>query len=238
VFSIDGGATSSSAALLAQSASGQSYPPDVIAATARLATQAPPADPPAPPPPAPAVPDAVRAAITRVQTGLAAQADIAAAAGLPYGAVLVHRHAGILPAADVAPAMRAAGEAAAATALDQGACVADLSAVHILQLLPGQARAAAREHLPGMVVSRDAARDAARTRDHVRNLAAASIAAAGPTQAAAIEADDLALLTSQALYLESTCAEIARPVPAARNAPAADAGIAAATELGLPLWCG
>ena len=47
----------------------------------------------------------------------------------------------------------AAGETAPAAALDRGGCVADLSAVHTLQLLPGQARAAAREQLPGLAVS-------------------------------------------------------------------------------------
>ncbi|MGH3201326.1 MAG: hypothetical protein ACRDP5_04620, partial [Streptosporangiaceae bacterium] len=218
----------------------QPYPPDIIAATTSLAAQVPPPALPAPSQRAagPAALEAVEAVIARVQTGLAAQADIAAAAGLSYGAVLLHRHASVLPAADVSPAMRAAGETAAAAALDQGACVADLSAVHTLQLLPGQARAAIGRHLPGLSVSRDAVRDAARTRDHMRDLAAAAIkaAGAGPAQLA-IDPDELALLTSQALYLETTSSAMARPVPATRNTPAADAGIAAAAELGLPLWC-
>jgi len=213
---------------------GEPYPPDVLAAMAALAAQ----PPPAPLQRAAAGSEDVEAVIARVQTGLAAQADIAAAAGLSYGAVLLHRHAGVLPASDVSPAMRTAGEAAAAAALDQGACVADLSAVHTLQLLPGQARAAIGEHLPGLSVSRDAVRDAARTRAHVRDLAAAAIPAArpGPAQPA-IDPAELALLTSRALYLETTSSAAARPVPAARNAPAADAGLAAAAELGLPLWC-
>ena len=217
---------------------GEPYPPDVLAAMAALAAQPPSAPLPDPPQRAAAGSEDVEAVIARVQTGLAAQADIAAAAGLSYGAILLHRHAGVLPAADVSPAMRAAGEVAAAVALDQGACVADLSAVHTLQLLPGQARAAIGEHLPGLSVSRDAVRDAARTRAHVRDLAAAAIPAArpGPAQPP-IDPVELALLTSQALYLETTSSAMARPVPAARNAPAADAGIAAAAELGLPLWC-
>ena len=229
--------------------SGQPYPPDVDAAVADLAAAPGPDPVPAAVPPVPpdaAAPDraaneVVRATVARVQSGLAAQADIAAAAGVPYGAVLLHRDAGILPAADVAPAMRAAGEAAAAAALDQGACVADLSAVHTLQLLPARARAAARQQLPGLSASRDAARDAVFTRDHVRFLAAAdftvSASPASPPQPAAIDPADLALLTSQALHLETISSEIARPVPATRNAPAADAGIATAAELGLPLWC-
>jgi hypothetical protein len=45
------------------------------------------------------------------------------------------------------------------------------------------------------------------------------------------------VLTSYALFLESVAGELARPVPARRNAAAADAGIAAAAELGLALWC-
>jgi hypothetical protein len=107
-------------------------------------------------------PDDVRATIAGVQEGRAAQADIAAVAGVPYGVVLLHRDAGLLPAADLAPPVREAGEAAAVAALDRGGCVADLSAVHTLQLLPARAAAAARTRLPGMVVSRDAVRDAVR----------------------------------------------------------------------------
>jgi hypothetical protein len=222
------------AALSAQD--GQPYPPDVTAASASLAAQEPPAAPPAPQQAA-AGPEAVQAVITRVQTGLAAQADIAAAAGIPYGAVLLHRHAGILPAADMSPAMRTAGEAAATAALDQGACVADLSAVHTLQLMPARARAAAGQYLPGLSVSRDAVRDAVRTRDHVRDLAAAAITGGADPAQPAIDLADLALLTSRAQHLETASSEIARPVPATRNTPAADAGIAAAAELGLTLWC-
>jgi hypothetical protein len=183
----------------------------------------------------------VQAVITGVQKGRAAQADIAVAVGVPYGVVLLHRDAGVWPAADLAPAMRAAGETAAAAALDHGGCMADLSAVHTLQLLPGQARAAVREQLPGLVVSRDAVRDAVLTQDHIRSLGAADLTVtAGPgslPQPAAIDLADLELLTRQALHLETVAGDLARPVPAARETAAAEAGIAAAAELGLALWC-
>jgi hypothetical protein len=183
----------------------------------------------------------VRAVIARVQEGRAAQADIAAAAGVPYGVVLLHRDAGVWPAADLAPAMRAAGETAAAAALDHGGCVADLSAVHTLHLLPGQAQAAVREQLLALAVSRDAVRDAVFTRDHIRSLAAADFTVTAgpgsPPQPAAIDPADLDLLTRQALHLETVAGELARPVPAAWETAAAEAGIAAAAELGLALWC-
>ena len=183
----------------------------------------------------------VRAVIARVQEGLAAQADIAAAAGVPYGVVLLHRDAGVWPAADLAPAMRAAGETAAAVALDHAGCVADLSAVHTLQLLPGQAQAAVREQLPALAVSRDTVRDAVFTRDHIRSLGAAdftvTVGPGSPPQPAAIDPADLDLLTRQALHLETVAGELARPVPAIRETAAAEAGIAAAAELGLALWC-
>ena len=183
----------------------------------------------------------VQAVITGVQEGRAAQADIAAAAGVPYGVVLLHRDAGVWPAADLAPAMRAAGETAAAAALDRGGCVADLSAVYTLQLLPDAARAAVREQLPALAVSRDAVRDAVLTRDHIRFLAAAGFTvSAGPNsppQPAAIDPADLDLLTRLALQLETAAGELARPAPTARETAAAEAGIAAAAELGLALWC-
>ncbi len=58
-----------------------------------------------------------------------------------------------------------------------------------------------------------------------------------PPQPAVIDPADLDLLTRRALHLETVAGELARPVPAARNAAAAEAGIAAAAELGLALWC-
>lgn len=228
---------------------GQPYPPDLLTAIADLAAEHDPGQHASASAQTTrhaatlgaAVPGSVQAVIARVQEGRAAQADIAAVAGVPYGMVLLHRDAGVWPAADLAPAMRAAGEAAAAAALDRGKCVADLSAVHTLQLLPDRARAAARAQLPGLLVSREAVRDAVATRDHMRFLRAADFAVStGPDslpQPATIDPADLDLLTRQALYLETVTGELAHPVPAARNMAAADAGIAAAAELGLALWC-
>jgi hypothetical protein len=66
------------------------------------------------------VPDqaAYQKLLASVQAGTACMADIAAFAGQPYGTVLLHRPAGILPAADLAPGMRAAGEKAAGQAVE------------------------------------------------------------------------------------------------------------------------
>lgn len=235
-------------AVLARHA-GQPYPPDLLTAIAGLAAGHDPGQETSASAQAAqhaaalgaAGGDTVQPTIARVQEGRAAQADIAAVAGIPYGVVLLHRDAGVLPAADLAPAMRAAGETAAAAALGCGACVADLSAVHTLQLLPDRARAAARAQLPGLVASRDAVRDAVLTRDHIRFLSAAEFTVStepdSMPQPAALDPADLDLLTRQALHLETVAGELARPAPAARNAAAADASIAAAAELGLALWC-
>jgi len=228
---------------------GQPYPPDVLTAVASLAADHDAGQETSASAQAgrhaaslrTAGPGDVRATITAVQEGRSAQADIAAAAGVPYGVVLLHRDAGVLPAADLAPAIRAAGEAAAAAALDYGGCVADLSAVHTLQLLPARAATAARSQLPGLVVSRDAVWDAVATRDHIRFLGAADFTVStgpdSPPQPAAIDPADLDLLTRQAQHLETIADELADPVPATRNTAAAEAGVAAAAELGLALWC-
>jgi hypothetical protein len=226
---------------------GQPYPPDLLTAIENLAASHDPGQ--QTPASAQAAGHAanlgtagpeVQAAVAGVREGRAAQADIAEAARVPYGTVLLHRDAGMLPAVDLNPAIRTAGETAAAAALEHGGCVADLSAVHTLQLLPARAVATARALLPGMAVSRDAVRDAVATRDHVRFLGAADFTMTGPgspPQTAAIDPADLDLLTGQALYLETIAGEFARPVPATRNASAAEAAIAAAAELGLSLWC-
>ena len=58
-----------------------------------------------------------------------------------------------------------------------------------------------------------------------------------PPQPAAIDPADLDLLTRQARQLETIADQFAGPVPATRNTVAAEAGIAAAAELGLALWC-
>ena len=227
---------------------GQPYPPDVLTAIAALAAEHDPGQETSAATQAAwhaatlgAAASDVRAVIARVQDGQAAQADIAAAVGVPYGVVLLHRDAGVLLAADLAPAMRTVGEAAAAAALDRGECVADLSAVHTLQLLPGRVRTAAREQLPGLTVPRDAVRDAVLTRDHIRFLGTADFTVSAgpdsPPQPPAIDPAGLDLLTRQALHLETVAGDLARPVPSTRNAAAAEAGIAAAAELGLALWC-
>ena len=54
-----------------------------------------------------------RAPVTKARPGKAPQADIAAAAGLPSGYVLLARMAGFLPAADLSPGLHQAGQVAA-----------------------------------------------------------------------------------------------------------------------------
>jgi hypothetical protein len=188
------------------------------------------------------VPDqaAYQKLLASVQAGTACMADIAAFAARPYGTVLLHRPAGILPAADLAPGLRAAGEQAARQAVGAGACAADLSSLHLLGLLADDDRLRIRSALPHLTVARSAIDDALLTRDHVRNLSAAtytaSLAPDGTIDRTTITATELALLRAHAETLETVAATAHVHRPAAPATVTADT-IAVARESGLPLWC-
>ncbi len=66
----------------------------------------------------------------------AGAADIARFVRRPYGTVLLHRPAGIMPAADLGQEMRNAGEIAARQAVQAGACAVDLSSLHFDMMRP------------------------------------------------------------------------------------------------------
>jgi hypothetical protein len=180
--------------------------------------------------------------LTRVQGGTASMADIGSFAGQPYGAVLLHRPAGLLPTADLEPRIRAAGEEAARQAVAAGSCVADLSSLHLLSLLTDDDRLRIRSALPGasVTVARSAVDDALLTRDHVRNLSAAtytaSLAPDGTIDRTTLTRAEQALLFTQAEALE-TAASSARARQPATTAGAAADTIAVAREIQLPLWC-
>lgn len=188
------------------------------------------------------VPDqaAYRKLLASAQAGIASMADIAALAGRPYGTVLLHRPAGILPAADLSPGMRAAGEKAARQALKAGACAADLSSLHLLGLVDDDDRLRVRSALPSLTVARSAIDDALLTRDHVRNLSAAtytaSLAPDGTIDRTTITTIEQALLRTRAEDLETITAAAQARRPSAPVAAAADT-IAVARENQLPLWC-
>ena len=188
------------------------------------------------------VPDqaAYQKLLASVQAGTACMADIAAFASQQYGTVLLHRPAGILPAADLAPRIRAAGERAAKQAVEAGACAADLSSLHLLGLLSDDDRLRVRAALPSLTVARSAIDDALLTRDHVRNLSAAtytaSLAPDGTIERTTVTTTEQALLRTRAETLETITTDAHARRPAAPAGAAADA-IAVARENQLPLWC-
>jgi hypothetical protein len=167
-------------------------------------------------------------------------ADIARFAGRPYGTVLLHRPAGVLPAADLAPGLRGAGQQAARRAIAAATCAADLSSLHLLGLLSDDDRLRIRSALPSLIVARAAVDDALLTRDHARGTEAAtytaSLAADGTIERTVLTTIEQALLRGQAETLEKMTASADVRYPRAPGDAAASAlALAAAHELAL--WC-
>lgn len=152
-----------------------------------------------------------------VQAGTSSMADIARFTGRPYGTVLLHRAAGILPATDLAPGLRLAGEQAAEHAVAVGACAADLSSLHLLRLLNDDDRLRIRAALPSLSIARAAVDDTVLTRDHMRGTSVAtytaSLAADGTIERTTLTATQQALLRGQAETLGSHRHFARRPVP-------------------------
>jgi Domain of unknown function (DUF4365) len=170
-------------------------------------------------------------AIISVQAGQAPQAAIATAAGLSYSYILLSRAAGFLPAADLSPGLRQAGQAAARTALNLGRCAVDLSAFHTMAMLPESDRAEIRARIPDLAAVPASGLDITMARDTLRTLAATSSTDDLATDAEIEEqmqlADRLEQIVDQASRL--------RPRPADPS-PAFQTN-AAAIQAGLPLWC-
>jgi Domain of unknown function (DUF4365) len=172
-----------------------------------------------------------RKAITDVQAGRAPQAAIASAVGLPYSYVLLARMAGFQPSADLSPALRLAGQDAARTALHLGKCAADLSAFHIMALLPEADRAEIRARIPDLAAVPASGLDITMTRDNLRTVAAAPAAGASATDAEIDEQMDLAD------RLERAIDQADRLPPGPPDQSPAFQTIAAARQTSLPLWC-
>jgi len=185
-------------------------------------------------------PAAYQRVISEVQRGTATMADIARFTRRPYGTVLLHRPAGILPAADLAPGLRSAGEQAARRATSAGSCAADLSSLHLLSLLEDDDRLRIRSALPRLTVARQAVDDALLTRDHTRVLAAgtytASLSADGTIERTPLTADQQVLLLVQAETLEAAAASAEARYPGTPGDAAASV-ITLAREHHLVLWC-
>jgi len=181
-----------------------------------------------------------RALLTDVQQGAASMAEIARFAGRPYGTVLLHRPAGIFPAAELAPGLRSAGEQAARIAITAGSCAADLPSLHLLGLLDEDDRLRVRAKLPNLIVARAAVDDALLTRDHLRGVAAAtyiaSLASDGTIERTTLTAVQQALLRGQSESLErlTSAADVRYP---RTPGDAAASTLSLAAEHGLAVWC-
>ncbi len=183
---------------------------------------------------------AYQALLTDVQRGAASMADVARLAGRPYGTVLIHRPAGVFPAADLAVGLRAAGERAAGDAIAAGSCVADLSSLHLLGLLDRDDRLRIRAKLPSLIVTRAAVDDALLTRDNLRGVAAATYTASltpdGTIERTTLTAIQKALLREESEALERLASAADVRYPGTPGDAAASARSLAA-ENGLALWC-
>jgi hypothetical protein len=183
---------------------------------------------------------AYQALLTDVQRGSASMVEIARLAGRPYGTVLIHRPAGVFPAADFTAGLRGAGERAAREAIAAGSCVADLSSLHLLGLLDEDDRLRVRAKLPSLIVARAAVDDAALTRDNLRGVAAAtytaSLAPDGTVERTTLSAVQQALFRRESEALEQLASGADVRYPSTPGDAAASARILAA-ESGLPLWC-
>lgn len=181
-----------------------------------------------------------RELLTGVQQGAASMAEIARFAGRPYGTVLLHRAAGILPAADLVVGLRSAGEQAAKKAITARSCVADLSSLHLLGLLDDDDRLRVRAALPHLIVTRAVVDDTLLTRDHLRGVAAAtytaSLAPDGTIERTTLTAVQQALLRGQAETLEQL-ADSAQTLYPSTPGDAAASTLTLASEQALTLWC-
>lgn len=185
-------------------------------------------------------PAAYRTLLARVQEGQASLADIARFVGRPYAAVLLHRPAGIIPAIDLTPGLRQAGEDAASQALQAGCCVVDLSSLYLLNLMSDDDRLRVRAAMPKMTAALASVGDTTATRDQMRGLAIATYTASlrtdGTIERTTLTRAEQATLREQAETLEALAASLEVQSPASHLDAAADT-IAVAKESGLALWC-
>ena len=185
-------------------------------------------------------PAAYRALVTQVQEGRASLADVARFAHRPYAAVLLHRPAGIIPAIDLRPGLRQAGQDAAGRAMQAGTCVADLSALYLLSLIGEDDRLRVHAAIPKVIVTHTSVGDATLARDQVRGLSISAYTAAlrpdGTVERTTLNPDELTTLRRRSQALEVLAASLGARSPARHVDAAADA-IEIARENGLALWC-
>jgi hypothetical protein len=185
-------------------------------------------------------PAAFQELLGKVRRGLNSISDIAQFTARPYGTALLHRPAGVLPACDLATGLRSAGEAAAAAALRARKCVVDLSALHLLGLLPEDDRLLIRAALPDLLVAGAAVTDIILTCDDMRGLAVAtytaSLRADGTVERTSLTPGQQARLREQAEALQAVAASL-RMVRASEHGDPARETVTIAEEERVPLWC-
>jgi hypothetical protein len=185
-------------------------------------------------------PVAYQALVREVHQDRKGQADLARFTRQPYTAVLLHRPAGIIPAADLRPGLRLAGEKAARQALQDRRCVIDLSSLHLLGLVADDDRLVIKDAMPDMITARSAISDAVLTRDKLRALGVSTYTAAlrpdNSIEKSTLTPAQHAALRDQAAALEASASSMEiRTPPATQDSPADT--LAIARESGLPLWC-
>lgn len=176
--------------------------------------------------------EAHRVAVTSVQIGKQAVEGVALASGLPYAFVLLRRMPGFMPAAELAPKMRDAGEAAARMALAAGTCAVDMSGFYVLANLPAAVRGTIQARIHSLTTAPVMARDVTAARDHLRTIAAAR----NDASAAADEQLD-AQLQDLAERIEADIAEAGKLPPGDPSQSPAGQLISTAAKTGIPLWC-
>lgn len=185
-------------------------------------------------------PVAYQALVREVHQDRKGQADLARFARQPYAAVLMHRPAGIIPAADLRTGLRHADENAARQAIQGRRCAVDLSSLHLLGLLADDDRLLIRAALPDMTTARSAVSDAVLTRDKMRALGVSTYTAAlrhdDSIEKTTLTPAQHAALRDQAAALEAGASSMKIRSPAAPQDAPADT-IAIAREGALPLWC-
>ncbi|MEH0820735.1 MULTISPECIES: hypothetical protein [unclassified Micromonospora] len=147
-------------------------------------------------------------------------ATFASMAGRSYGQLLLQRSLGAIIAADDHPGLQAAGAEAAAAALAAGGAVAELSAVHLLQLL-GRDGQLLRHRLPDLRTTTSTVDDAIRSRDAIWVSVGASHLVrleGGVLRREEVSATSRALLRRRAAELEDMAAALPHdPVPGGPN---------------------
>ncbi len=178
--------------------------------------------------------------IRDVQASRKSLSDIGLLAGHPYAIALLNRPAGILPAADLEAGLRQAGQTAARSAIQTGACVADLSSLYLLGLIAENDRLRIRSKLPDLIVARAAVMDAVLTRDQMRSLGISTYAVAlrqdGTAERRALSPLQQTRLREQAETLETLTTSMEARSPALLRDAAADT-VEVAAENTLSLWC-